>query len=71
MFSVTPDARHLVYGGAWDFSLRVYSLGKRETQGLESGPSRTGANYKARQYFVPAVTLYFLNNISIEVRASY
>ncbi len=29
LFAVTPDARYLVYGGAWDFSLRIFSLGKK------------------------------------------
>jgi hypothetical protein len=28
MFTVTPDAKHIVYGGAWDASIRVFSLGK-------------------------------------------
>ncbi len=29
LFAVTPDARYLVYGGAWDFSLRIFSLGEK------------------------------------------
>ena len=31
MFAVTPDARFMVYGGAWDYSIRVYSVGKMFT----------------------------------------
>ena len=27
-FAVTPDARHILYGGAWDGSLRVWSLAR-------------------------------------------
>jgi hypothetical protein len=29
LFAVTPDARYLVYGGAWDSSLRIFSLGEK------------------------------------------
>ncbi len=29
LFAVTPDARYLVYGGAWDFSLRIFSIGEK------------------------------------------
>ena len=28
VFTVTPDAKFIIYGGAWDASVRVYSLAK-------------------------------------------
>ena len=28
LFVVTPDAKHVIYGGLWDNSLRAYSIAK-------------------------------------------
>merc|ERR1711962_1081111 len=32
-FAVTGDARHLLYGGSWDCSLRTYSLARGKEVG--------------------------------------